>query len=255
MRFTPQVRRMLGHHLSWPSFWQLSFLLWRYLDDLAAINMIYRSTFTILAISGCSDSYSRHFFLGLCGCGGDCNIYLQRSLRGYHRHQSNGLCINRAWNHQVAEGEVIELLTTVLAGVSNIQGVPVNPQDDLKHKVDIRRPGAKIRRKISVPSSDILDGQVSSGTTVGARILLYIGSFIYSIVSLSSKKGDKDTARALAFGTWWIIIVHVSTISGSLLAISNPSLASIIFPKKRVPLSLARRHEHANRRSETEDQV
>ena len=101
----------------------------------------------------------------------------------------------------------------------------------------------------------MLDGQVPFSTTVGAPVLLYIGSFIYSILSLSEMKGDKDTARALAFGIWWMVIVHVSVISGSLLASNNPSLASMIYPKKRERLCRAQRHEYAIERQEMEDQV
>ena len=80
-----------------------------------------------------------------------------------------------------------------------------------------------------------MDGQVPFGAAVGAPVLLYIGQFIYSLVSLSETKGDKDTARALAFGIWWMTIVHVSALSGSLLASNNPSTAVSRF------LSFARR--------------
>ena len=161
--------------------------------------------------------------------------------------------------HQLAEAEVIELLTAVLAGNLNIEGVPIvegkaaNPQEDLKRELDITTPQNDMREKISVRLSNMLDGQVPFSTTVGAPVLLYIGSFIYSILSLSGTKGDKDTARALAFGIWWMIIVHVSVISGSLLASNNPSLASMINPKRREQSSLAQRREYANQRQEMED--
>ncbi|KAL8704564.1 MAG: hypothetical protein Q9201_002299 [Fulgogasparrea decipioides] len=157
--------------------------------------------------------------------------------------------------HQLAEVEVVELLTAVLAGNLNIEGVPANPQEELKHELDITRSEAGIREHISVRLRDMLDGQVPFSTTVGAPVLLYIGSFVYSILSLSGATGDRDTRRALAFGIWWMIIVHVSVISGSLLASNNPSLASIIYPKKRAHLRRAERYEYANRRLDMEDQV
>ena len=158
-------------------------------------------------------------------------------------------------DQRLSEAEIVELLTAVLAGSLTIEGVPVNPQQELKSSLDINGPKDDSREAISVRLSDMLDGQVSFSTTVGAPVLLYIGSFIYSIVSLSGTKGDKETARALAFGIWWMIIVHVSVISGSLLASNNPSTASIIFPSKRIPLSRQKRREYANGLPEVEDRV
>lgn len=156
---------------------------------------------------------------------------------------------------QLAKAEIVELLTAVLAGNLNMEGVPVsvNPQQELKRELNITEATAHIGENISVRLSDMLDGQVSFSTTVGAPVLLYLGSFIYSIVSLNGTEGDKDTARALAFGIWWMIIVHVSVISGSLLASNNPSSASIIFPKQRVPLDRRQRWKHADNRSGMED--
>ncbi|MCJ1280541.1 hypothetical protein MMC21_008370 [Puttea exsequens] len=163
----------------------------------------------------------------------------------------------RHTQHQLSEVEIVELLTAVLAGNINIEGVhaSVKPQMELNRELDIRTPGTRTREKVGVRLSDMLDGQVTFSTTVGAPVLLYIGSFIYSIVSLVGLKGDKDTARALAFGIWWMIIPHVSIISGSLLASNNPSSASIIFPEKRVPLNPGERLQLADTRSHMEDTV
>ena len=156
-------------------------------------------------------------------------------------------------NDRLTEQEIVDVLTAVLAGNLSIEGTPVDPQQELKAELNIATLGPDAREIISVRLRDMLDGQVAFSTTVGAPVLLYIGSFIYSLVSLNGTKGDKDTARALAFGIWWMIIVHVSVISGSLLASNNPSSASIIHPYEREPLSRAQRSEFAQERFHMED--
>ena len=159
---------------------------------------------------------------------------------------------------QLTRKETVEVLTAVLAGnleVQDIRESGVDPQAELEGELNIAASGADITEKISVRLRDMLDGQVAFNTTVGAPVLLYIGSFIYSIVSLSGMKGDKDTARALAFGIWWMIIVHVSVISGSLLASNNPSSASIICPRKVVPYDRSQRRTCATKRFHMEDRI
>ena len=144
--------------------------------------------------------------------------------------------------YQLADAQVVELLTLVLAGNLSIEGIPdsVKPQEELKQRLTMDSSKDQERENIGVRLSDILDGQVPFSTAVGAPVFLYIGSFIYSIITLSGSKGDKNTARALAFGIWWMIIVHVTIVSGCLLASNNPSSASIIYPKKRVPFGQIR---------------
>ena len=58
-------------------------------------------------------------------------------------------------DHRLAETEVVELLTAVLAGNLNIEGAPVikgraaNPQEDLKRELDITSQETDIREKIA----------------------------------------------------------------------------------------------------------
>jgi hypothetical protein len=82
----------------------------------------------------------------------------------------------------------------------------------------------------------IMTSQSGFGSAVGAPVLFYVGSFIYTIVDLSNKISDNDTAHALAFGMWWMVILHVALVSGCLLASNNPSTAAAIaghLPRRR----------------------
>ena len=94
-----------------------------------------------------------------------------------------------------------ELLIAVLAGNLEIEGGPANPQDELGKalSVDERPEEAEVHLRA------MLACQYPFGASVGAPILLYIGSFIYNLATLHNAEGDKDTARALAFGIWWMV--------------------------------------------------
>lgn len=87
------------------------------------------------------------------------------------------------------------------------------------------------RRNIAVNLTryvNMLSSQHAFSTLVGAPVLFYLGSFIYQVSSLSSNLGDNDTSHALAFGMWWMVIVHVAVVSGCLLASNNPSTVTAI---------------------------
>ncbi|KAK0100334.1 hypothetical protein ONS96_007615 [Cadophora gregata f. sp. sojae] len=65
--------------------------------------------------------------------------------------------------------------------------------------------------------------QYSFGATVGAPVVFFLGTFVFTIVTTLSNLGDNDTSLALAFGMWYMIIPHISIVSGLLLAGNNPS--------------------------------
>ncbi|KAH0541551.1 hypothetical protein FGG08_003963 [Glutinoglossum americanum] len=65
--------------------------------------------------------------------------------------------------------------------------------------------------------------QYSFGSTVGAPVVFFAGAFIYTLVDTLSHLGDNDTSHALAFGMWWMVIPHISIVSGFLLAGNNPN--------------------------------
>ncbi|MCJ1324903.1 hypothetical protein MMC10_001565 [Thelotrema lepadinum] len=162
----------------------------------------------------------------------------------------------RATNGRLGRGlsleEQIEVLTAVLAGNLLIEGAPANPQEELKPVLS-ENPDLK---KVVNSLLSMLESQVSFGGAVGAAILLYIGSYGLTLATLGTTQGDQATARALAFGIWWMTIVHVSVVSGSLLASNNPSTAAAIVGLRPEPLSSrTQRAEAAGHHSQTEDRV
>lgn len=70
--------------------------------------------------------------------------------------------------------------------------------------------------------------QSNFGATVGAPIVFFLGSFLFSVVSNFSAVGDNNTSHALAFGMWWMTIPHVAIVSGCLLAGNNPNTLEVI---------------------------
>jgi hypothetical protein len=52
---------------------------------------------------------------------------------------------------------------------------------------------------------------------------LFLGAFVFNIVTALENLGDESTSLALAFGMWYMIIPHISIVSGLLLAGNNPN--------------------------------
>ena len=78
--------------------------------------------------------------------------------------------------------------------------------------------------------SSMLACQYSFGSTIGAPVVFYIGSFIYAVLEIRAQLGDNDTSHALAFGMWWMTIPHIAIVSGCLLAGNNPDTLEAIVP-------------------------
>ena len=145
----------------------------------------------------------------------------------------------------------VELLTAVLAGNLAIEGVPVNPQKELGNVLDIDRHPEEVELRLGA----MLACQYPFGAAVGAPILFYIGSFVYTLSTIRYTDGDKKTAKTLAFGIWWMNIVHVAAISGCLLASNNPNTAAAIVKLRQIKIGLKERLGFANERSEMEDKI
>ena len=145
----------------------------------------------------------------------------------------------------------VQLLTAVLAGNLGIEGVPHDPQKELGAILDIKKHPQEVELRLGA----MLACQYPFGAAVGAPILLYIGSFVYTLATIRNSDGDRETARALAFGIWWMNIVHVSAISGCLLASNNPNTAAAIVKLQRTKVDLQKRLEYANERCEMEDRI
>lgn len=131
-------------------------------------------------------------------------------------------------NRLLTPDERIEALTAVLTGNLLIEDVPCNPQDELRD-IFLRH---STPEEVGNGLLSMLESQMTFGGVVGAAILLYLGSYVYTLSSLATTQGDQATARALAFGIWWMTIVHVSVIGGSLLASNNPSTAAAIVKRR-----------------------
>ena len=146
----------------------------------------------------------------------------------------------------------VQLLTAVLAGNLGIEGGPADPQEELGKALDINKHPPK---EVELHLISLLTSQYPFGAAVGAPILLYIGSFVYTLATIRSSNGDRETARNLAFGIWWMNIVHVSAVSGCLLASNNPSTATAIVKLERITPDFQERLASANKRSEMEDRI
>jgi hypothetical protein len=146
--------------------------------------------------------------------------------------------------------ERIELMITVLCGNLDL---------------DVGAPATKINNAIQLPKistrpilkanqthlTSMLRSQGTFGSLVGAPVLFFIGSFVLTLNSLSSNLGDNATAHSLAFGMWWMVIVHVTIVSSCTLASNNPStVTSIVAGAKRHLANRFDRHgggqEHSN---------
>ena len=144
--------------------------------------------------------------------------------------------------------ERAQILISVLCGNLEIEGVSTKPRQELHEALELTTtPETAVRLRA------ILASQSSFGVTVGGPVLFYVGSFAYAISNLNDSKGDQGTARSLAFGIWWMCIVHVSIISGCLLASNNPSAAAAIVGREEEYYSLQQRLDLARTRSAWED--
>ncbi|CAJ2501387.1 Uu.00g042400.m01.CDS01 [Anthostomella pinea] len=78
---------------------------------------------------------------------------------------------------------------------------------------------------VSLPTklTALLNSQASFGSTIGAPILFFVGSFVYTVVDSENNLGDNDTAHALAFGMWWMVIPYLAIIACAMLASNSPS--------------------------------
>ncbi|KAI3323356.1 hypothetical protein HD806DRAFT_522560 [Xylariaceae sp. AK1471] len=76
---------------------------------------------------------------------------------------------------------------------------------------------------LSTKLKSLLNSQASFGSTVGASILFFAGAFIYTVLDSESSLGDNDTAHALAFGMWWMVIPYLAIVACAMLAANSPS--------------------------------
>jgi hypothetical protein len=109
-----------------------------------------------------------------------------------------------------------------------VEGKGVRRTGILDEAAQPMEPLAPHRRVTATRLKGMLACQVSFGAAVGAPIVFFIGSFLFSIISNMSAVGDNNTSHALAFGMWWMTIPHVAIVSGCLLAGNNPNTLEVI---------------------------
>ena len=170
---------------------------------------------------------------------------ITRNLRGSPAPQAGD------YSQGLSRAERAELLTAVLAGNLAIEGVTADPQSELKVVLDI----SNRSKEVVVSLRSMLTCQYPFGPAVGGPILFYIGSFAYTLTSLQDSEGNNDSARALAFGIWWMSIVHIAIVGGCLLATNDPNMAAVLVAKARVELDHRGRLDHTRHFSELEDRV
>lgn len=88
-------------------------------------------------------------------------------------------------------------------------------------------------RKTKTRLRTMLNCQYSFGSTVGAPVVFFLGGFVFALVQSLQDLGNEDTALALAFGQWYMIIPHIAIISGLLLAGNNPNILEGVFATQR----------------------
>ena len=128
-----------------------------------------------------------------------------------------------SWIHRA------ELLTAIVSGnVRQHENSLRDPQQLIKEALPKAGGSLEPTRQTSQRLLSVMSSQASFGAAVGIPVAFYLGAFAYSILDLLNDKSDQDSAIALAFGVEWMIIVHVSIVSGCLLASNNPAAAVAI---------------------------
>ncbi len=103
-----------------------------------------------------------------------------------------------------------------------VDSISDNPSQD-------REGMSAVRRSTHVRLMSMLGCQSDFGATIGAAVVFFLGSFLFSVFANLSMLGDNDTAHSMGFGEWWMIIPHVAMVSGCLLAGNNPNTLEAIF--------------------------
>ncbi|KAF2470267.1 uncharacterized protein BDR25DRAFT_369425, partial [Lindgomyces ingoldianus] len=77
----------------------------------------------------------------------------------------------------------------------------------------------------------------SYGTRVGVPVFFYLGAYAYSLIDAENRRGDNDTAHAIAFGLWYGVIVIGAIVSSSVLGIDNPASLEAVFSESNPPIT------------------
>ncbi len=100
-------------------------------------------------------------------------------------------------------------VTDMLAGLA---------KEPRTEKVQIAIENIKVRLR------SMMAAQHGFGSMTGAPVVFYTAAFVYAVLDLQNRLGDRDTSHALAFGIWWMTIPHLSIVGACLLAGNNPTV-------------------------------
>ncbi|OAA56333.1 hypothetical protein SPI_07944 [Niveomyces insectorum RCEF 264] len=138
--------------------------------------------------------------------------------------------------------ERVELMVAVLCG--NLDDGVGEPRRRISEvlSVDGANDAPERLKATQASLAAILRSQGTFGSLVGAPVLFFLGAFVVALDGLSEHIGDNSTAHSLAFGMWWMVVVHVTVVSSCVLGSNNPSTVSGIVgdyeadDAKRLPL-------------------
>jgi hypothetical protein len=118
-------------------------------------------------------------------------------------------------------------------GVQSVSLSPWTHMEELLRDIRRLRPGEAgfeaTSRQTQRRLRTMLYCQASFGSMIGAPIIFFIGTFLFTLETNLQELGNKSVSQALAFGQWYMIIPHIAIISGLLLAGNNPNILEGVF--------------------------
>ncbi|OIW30196.1 hypothetical protein CONLIGDRAFT_702755 [Coniochaeta ligniaria NRRL 30616] len=127
----------------------------------------------------------------------------------------------------IAEAPVDRFDTEASRKIGPAEGLASTPSLGAPYAAPVLLQIASVKTKLQ----SMLDSQYSFGSTVGAPVLFYVGSFIWTVYDISFSYGSFQSAHQLAFGMLWMTIPHVAIVSSFLLAGSNPNVWQGVAPE------------------------
>jgi hypothetical protein len=149
--------------------------------------------------------------------------------------------ILRVQNTNISLDDRTELLLTLVSGSLIIDPKFEPSRTEIFESLSTSKIPSEHNEQRRVRLLAMLGSQYSFGAAVGAPVFFYLGAFIYTIIDLESDPSNLNSAISLALGIEWMIIVHVATISGCLLASNNPSTLTGIVGHNPYPKPLPHR--------------
>jgi hypothetical protein len=133
--------------------------------------------------------------------------------------------LHHPYDHKQLEN-CLKLLATVIVGNIEVSdGIAQRIFDgilsDPASTFSTARPLNTSLAKKRLPN--MLSAQMEFSDVVGGPVLFYVITFAYALNDGSINRTDMSVSIAIAFGMWWMSLVHVSMVSGCLLASNNHS--------------------------------